>query len=1012
MNHRVVVWVRLRAWVESVVPRLSASVALGMLALCSVGCAFEEGSEPVAEVGQNLTFTPVSFPATSATVDVTLPPLTTADRQSLTVGTKNSLSLNDRTTTTGAFATGGPVNGTNDLVIGNLTATGNVTLGARAHTGVLRSGGTVTVGSGSVTGTVLQNQSLPASSAIRFPVSIPAATQNVTAAPNEVATLAPGSYGALVVNGGARLTLTSGTFYFRSFDLEPTAQLVIPSGGVTIFVTGAIIYRGSINDGGNATRLRFFTFGAAQVRADAPFRGLLVASNAPVSVAAGTSAGFFYGTALNDDPSVTFTSISEALSRIAPPLAGTGVTFTATQASPFNGLVANFTDGNQSDTASRFTATINWGDGTATSTGVVGGAAGAFTVSGTHSYASAGNFNVSVSLLNNVTGVAATIASTAHVVPGISATGVTFTAIQSTPFSGLVANVTDTSSADTASSFSASIAWGDGTTSPGFVSGGSGSFTVSGTHSYALLGNFTATISVTHLPSSTTVTATSTAHVIPGLAASGVTFTATPNVAFNGVVATLTDTNLADTGASFTAQVAWGDGTTSAASVAGGSGSFTVVGTHSYAATGTFTVTVTITHTATAISVTATSTAKVQKTLAATGVTLTAIQGVPFTASVATFTDTNLGDTSAAFSTSVAWGDGTSSAGSVAGGAGSFDVTGGHTYAASGTFTLTITIVNSGTGEAATATSTAVVSSQLAAAGVNFTAVSGVPATYTVATVTDANLADTAASFTATIGWGDGSAPSAGEVFDGGTPGVFLVAGSHTYVGAGSHTVTISVANTSGATAGATATATVTVTSFTLAGLDFTASLASPFTGTIAVVSGADTSESASTLTAVIDWGDGATSSGFVVDAGSPGSFLVGGTHQYAGAGTFTATVTVTSSASGGSASTTALGTIGGELSASPFPIDATAGEGFTGLLASLTDANNSDTAADFTVNVSWGDGTAPDVGFAVDGGSPGFFLVFGSHAYASSGTFTATTTITKTSSGEVVTVTTTATVL
>jgi len=1014
MIHRVAIRFRLRAWVESILPRLSAGAALCLVALLAVGCGSGDGTEPVAEVGENLTFPPVNFPATSGTVDLTLPPLQTADRQNLAVGTKSSLSLNDRTTTTGTLATGGPTNGTNDLSIANLTATGNITLGARAHTGVLRSGGSVNVGTGSTTGTVLQNQTLPATSAIRFPVTIPAATQSVTAAPNEVATLAPGSYGALIVNGGARLTLTSGTFYFRSFDLEPTAQLIIPSGGVTIFVTGAVIYRGSISDGGNATRLRFFTFGTAQVRADAPFRGLLVAPNGPVSVAAGTSAGFFYGTTLGNDPGTTFTPITEALSRIAPALAGTGVTFTATQGSSFNGLVANFTDGNQSDTASRFTATINWGDGSATSTGVVGGAAGAFTVSGTHTYASSGNFNVSVSLLNNVTGVTATIASTAHVVPGISATGVTFSATQGTPFNGLVANVTDTSLTDTASNFSASIAWGDGTTSAGVVAGASGSFTVSGTHTYASIGNFTATVSVTHVPTNTTVTATSTAHVVPGLAAMGVTFTATPNVAFNGVVATLTDTNLADTGASFTGSIAWGDGSTSAANVAGGGGSFTVAGTHTYAAAGNFTVTVTITHTASAVTVTATSTAKVSKALAATGATLTAIQGVPFTASVATFTDTNLSDTPASFSVNVAWGDGTSSLGTVAGAAGSFSASGTHTYVTSGTFTITVTILQTGTGEVATATSTATVSSQLAASGINFTAVSGVSATYSVATVTDANLSDTASSLTATIDWGDGTGASAGSVVDGGTPGVFLVVGTKTYVGAGNHTVTISVTSTlSGATAGATATATVTVTSFTLSGLDFTATSTSPFTGTIAVVSGADASESTSTLSAVIDWGDGTTSIGFVVDAGPAGSFLVGGTHQYAGtASSFTATITVTSSLSGGSATATAVATVAGELSATPFPLDATAGEEFTGFLASLTDANSSDTASDFAVSVDWGDGTTPDAGFAVDGGSPGFFLVFGTHTYASSGTFTATATVTKTSTGEVVTAATTATVL
>jgi N-acetylneuraminic acid mutarotase/uncharacterized protein YkwD len=64
-------------------------------------------------------------------------------------------------------------------------------------------------------------------------------------------------------------------------------------------------------------------------------------------------------------------------------------------------------------------------------------------------------------------------------------------------FSGTVATFTIANSAVAASAFSATIAWGDGSTSPVVPAGGSGSFTVSGSHSYAQEGLYQVSISVT-----------------------------------------------------------------------------------------------------------------------------------------------------------------------------------------------------------------------------------------------------------------------------------------------------------------------------------------------------------------------------------------------------------------------------------------------------------------------------------------------------------------------------------
>ncbi len=65
-----------------------------------------------------------------------------------------------------------------------------------------------------------------------------------------------------------------------------------------------------------------------------------------------------------------------------------------------------------------------------------------------------------------------------------------------TDFSGPVATFTDSDLTATADIFSATVDWGDGTTSEGTVEGASGSFTVTGEHRYAATGPHTITTSI------------------------------------------------------------------------------------------------------------------------------------------------------------------------------------------------------------------------------------------------------------------------------------------------------------------------------------------------------------------------------------------------------------------------------------------------------------------------------------------------------------------------------------
>src|SRR6516164_1239313 len=122
-------------------------------------------------------------------------------------------------------------------------------------------------------------------------------------------------------------------------------------------------------------------------------------------------------------------------------------------------------------------------------------------------------------------------------------------------------------------------------------------------------------------------------------------------------------------------------------------------------------------------------------TLSATGVSIGAIEGNAVTATVATFTDGNPSATTADFTATINWGDGTSSAGTITETNGVFSVAGTHTYREEGSDPISVTIKDVD-GSTATASSTATVADAplSATGGVSVGATEGNPFTATVAT--------------------------------------------------------------------------------------------------------------------------------------------------------------------------------------------------------------------------------------------------------------------------------------
>jgi hypothetical protein len=156
---------------------------------------------------------------------------------------------------------------------------------------------------------------------------------------------------------------------------------------------------------------------------------------------------------------------------------------------------------------------------------------------------------------------------------------------------GTVATFTDPDTSAVASDYAATIVWGDGNTSAGTIAGSGGSFTVTGSNTYADEGSFPISVTITDTTdSSNTQTVSDSASVADAsLSATGAPSSVSPQ-SFSGTVANFTDANSTATTADFTATIDWGDSTTSGGTVSGSGGSFSVSGSHIYAGTGPFTI--------------------------------------------------------------------------------------------------------------------------------------------------------------------------------------------------------------------------------------------------------------------------------------------------------------------------------------------------------------------------------------------------------------------------------------
>ena len=719
-------------------------------------------------------------------------------------------------------------------------------------------------------------------------------------------------------------------------------------------------------------------------------------------------------TLTDDAPGTATATANSTVNVTGGTLASQEVLTSATEhvALPGSTTVATFTDSDTTDLASGFTASINWGDSTVT-TGTVTGSNGSFSVAGGHTYTDEGSAPLSVSITrssdNGNTTANGTVSVAEH--DALTPQGTTIAATTNNALNNVtVATFSDTDTANTAGDFTASINWGDGTTTGGSVSGSSGAFTVTGSHTYTTPGtdNMHVTLS-DDAPGTATATANSTVNVVGGaLASQEVLTSATEHVALPGstTVATFTDSDTTDQASGFAATINWGDGSaTTTGTVTGSNGSFSVAGGHTYLDEASAPVSVSITRGSDNGNTTANGPVSVAEHDALTpqGTTIGATTNEALNnVTVATFSDTDTASPAGDFSASINWGDGTTTGGSVSGSAGAFTVTGSHTYTAPGTDNVHVTLSDDAPGTAtATANSTAnVVTGSLSGQEVLTSATEHVALadSTTVATLTDTYSSVPARGFSASIDWGDGTAATTGTVT--GSNGSFSVDGGHTYTDEASAPVSVLITRTSD-NANTTANGTVTVgenDALTPQGTTINTFTNQPLNNVVvATFSDTDTASPASDLPASITWGDGTTTTGSV--SGSGGSFTVTGSHTYTAPGTDNVHVTLSDDAPG-TASATANSTVNvsaGTLASAEVLTSATEHVALPGstTVATFTDTNPTDQASGFTATIDWGDGITATGTVA---GSNGSFSVDGGHTYNDEASAPVSVLITRTS--------------
>jgi parallel beta-helix repeat protein len=371
------------------------------------------------------------------------------------------------------------------------------------------------------------------------------------------------------------------------------------------------------------------------------------------------------------------------------------------------------------------------------------------------------------------------------------------------------------------------------------------------------------------------------------ISATGRTFTATTDMWFEGTVASFTSTAPMPKDTDFTAAINWGDNTSTMGAILAAPTGFIVLGEHEFAiANPSERVTVSIGEVNGAGAAIAHSLATVVDPVSAIGQSVQFVAGTLSSQVVASFTDSDPQAFPGQFTALIDWGDQTgTTTGVISSDGAGFDVTGSHAYNATGSYDITVTITDELTGQSYSVPAQAQVDPvPITIQPTNFAVSAGKRFKGTVANFTDGDPRTDPGFYTATIDWGDGSAPSTGTIA-GTNP--FAVTASHTFAAfTDTDIATITITDPNGRSVvgydrivDPPAPAPKSPAHLALTAHALALSPNKPFVGTVATLTDSDPTAPASAFKAIINWGKGRKSAGTIT--GNSGHYVVSARHVF-----------------------------------------------------------------------------------------------------------------------------------
>jgi RHS repeat-associated protein len=723
------------------------------------------------------------------------------------------------------------------------------------------------------------------------------------------------------------------------------------------------------------------------------------------------------GDSATDNPILPVVDAPLAVTALAPPNVVEGQSFPVQGGSD---VVATFDDAGLHPrvTDDSFTATILWGDGqssnVSTSSGGITRSGSVFSVHGSHTYTEDllnGTFTVQVmddGGANASDSTPITVADAPLVDTTIVPTITPLSGVEGAPLStsgnGIaVATFSDADPTDTTQNLHATIMWGDGHSDTGMISGGNGSFSIIGNHTYTDQGEYGIHVQLT-APRNRGFDVYSTASIDdPPITASAANdINIMPGTALTTVLANFSDPNVpGNPSTEYSATVEWGDGTLAdTGTVTGSNGQYQVSDSHTYPQTGAYTARViirdadtqgTTAGTSVAVADTRINVGPANGPLQAQGVRFSGVEGLPNDdVLVATFRDPTLTVSCDMPFGTIYWGENDSanqpitSAGRVEDeGNGVFNVYGSHTYMESGSYQVSYVVMDNGNTDTARSTAT-IADAKLSGTGFPLTAAGKVvAANVSVASVSDADQGESYQNYQATIYWGDGSLPDSGTVV--GSDGNYQVrAPSHSYSQFGTYETLVVIKEQLNPTDDYSI---LVVHGAVAVPANVEGAAAQPPVMTFRDMNLQDPDVN-SDYTATITWNDGTTSAGTVTVGDMNHDFQVtlpSSNHTWPEEGQFPVAVQVMDD--GGS---TVLHTFSVPVGDASLQVVSNpnfrvlVGQAVPNPVATFSDSNPNAQASDFSATIDWGDGTST-VGTI---GGTATFSVGGNHSYDRAGTY------------------------